>query len=131
MNECPNSDCKERQDGHHTTLFGKDGMSGLVSCMGKKLSRNTALVVILALVGSASGVTVYGLDSLKQDRAVVAENKQEIGNMKANLEWIKVTVEENHQNLNDIKKQIDEIQMTPGQLKKLITDAVKKGNIKK
>ena len=126
-NECP-SHCKEKVDGHQATLFGKDGMSGLVSCMGKKLSRNTALVVLLAMLGSVGGVTVYGLESLKQDRAVVAKNKQEIGTMKANLEWIKVTVEENHQNLNDIKEQIEAIHLTPGQLKKLITDAVKKGN---
>ncbi len=126
--DCPNPDCKERQDGHHTTLFGKDGMSGLVACVGKKLSRNTALIVILAILGSAGGVTVYGLESLKQDRVVVAENKQQISNMKANLEWIKVMVEANHQNLKDIKKQIEEIQMTPDQLKELITDAVKEGN---
>ena len=96
---------------------------------GEKLSRNTALVVLLAMLGSVGGVTVYGLESLKQDRAVVAENKQEIGNMKANLEWIKVTVEENHQNLNDIKEQIEAIHMTPDQLKKLITDAVNEAGI--
>lgn len=128
MTECPNPDCKKVQDGHHVTLFGKDGMSGIVACVGKKLSRNTALVVLLALLSSVGGVTVYGLDAAKDDRAAVIENEKQISNNKANLDWIKVTVEENHNTLNDIKTQIEEIHMTPIELKNLIRDAVKEGN---
>lgn len=128
MEECPNPECRKIVDGHQSTLYGKDGMTGLVACVKQKLARNTALIVLLAILSSAGGVTVYGLEAAKKDRNAVAENKQEIGNMKANLEWIKVTVEENHQNLNDIKEQIDQTHMTPVELRRLIEEAVRKGN---
>ena len=125
--ECPNSDCKDRVQGHHTTLFGKDGMSGVVACIGKKLSRNTALMILLALLGSAGGVTVYGLDAAKKDREAVTENKQNIRDVDAKLGYLEVMVEENHNNLEDIKNQIEKT-LTPEEFKKLIKEAVKEGN---
>ncbi len=128
MTECPNPDCKERVAGHHTTLFGKDGMSGLVSCVSKKVSRGTVIAIALVLLGSAGSATLYGLDAAKKDRKDVAENTKEIGNMKANLEWIKITVEENHDNLRDIKKHIKDTHISPNQLQELIKNAVKEGN---
>ncbi len=126
--ECPNSDCKDRVQGHHTTLFGKDGMSGVVACIGKKLSRNTALVVLLAALSSVGGVTVYGLDAAKKDREGVIENKQDIKDVDAKLVYLEVMVEENHNNLEEIKTQIQQIHMTPVELKRLIKDAVEEGN---
>ncbi len=126
--ECPNQDCKKVVDGHNHTLYGKDGMGGVVACVKNKLSRSTAVMVAIGIIGSAGGVTVYGLDSLKQDRVAVTENKENIATMNAELEYIKVMVEENHNNLEDIKNKMDEKYMTPKELKKLIKDAVKEGS---
>lgn len=126
--ECPNSDCKDRVAGHHTTLYGKDGMGGVVACVGKKLSRSTAITIALVILGSAGGVTVYGLDAAKKDREAVVANKQDIKDVDAKLGYLEVMVEENHNNLRDIKLQIKSIHLKPEELKKLIKDAVKEGN---
>ncbi len=126
--DCPNPDCKDRVQGHHTTLFGKDGMSGLVSCVGKKLSRNTAIVIAVAIIGSASGVTVYGLDAAKKDRAAVTENKSNIGKIQVELEAIKEAVVENQVSLEEIQNDMEKHMIDPNTLKELITDAVKEGN---
>ena len=111
--ECPNPDCKRVVDGHGHTLYGEDGRGGLVqgegemkvkvgaledmsddvetikACLPKKVSRKgmitTMILVVLSLIGSACIVTVYALDSLKQDRYVVTENKQNIATMYAKL----------------------------------------------
>ena len=136
--DCPNQDCKDMVLGHDVTLHGQDHMSGAIGeikdqkgCLAKKVSRKgmvaTIVLVVLSLIGSACIVTVYALDSLKEDRAVVAENRQKISNMDAKLEYLEVMVEENHNNLEAIKEQVED-QITPSQLRKLIIDAVKEGN---
>ena len=141
--ECPNPDCKERVTGHHHTLYGENGRGGVVqgehetkSCLIKldkeKVSRRgmitTIVLIVLSLLGTTAIVTVYGLDSLKEDRAVVAENKQEIATIDAKLGYLEVMVEENHNNLEAIKDKVDELYLTPKELKKLIKEAVKAGS---
>ncbi len=137
--DCPNPDCKQRVDGHGHTLYGEDGRGGLVrgenelkTCLGKKVSRKGMIItvtsIVIALLGSGGTFTIYGLEALKKDREVVAENKEHISTMDAELEYIKVMVEENHNNLEDIKQKMDEKYITPKELKKLIKEAVKAGN---
>ena len=36
MEKCPSQDCHDRVVGHHTTLYGQDGMGGLTGDMPKK-----------------------------------------------------------------------------------------------
>ena len=136
--DCPNPDCKQRVDGHSHTLYGEDGRGGLVrgenelkTCLGKKVSRKGMIItvtsIVIALLGSGGTFTIYGLEALKKDRAIVTENKENIATVNAELEYLKVMVEENHNNLEDIKHKMDEKHMTKKELKKLMRDAVKEG----
>jgi hypothetical protein len=132
--------------GHDVTLHGKDHMSGAIgeikdqkSCLGKKISRKgaiwTAIMIIGMLLTSGAIFGVYGLEALKKDRDTVAENTNNIGKIQVELKVIKEAVENNQMSLDEIQVKQDEIQVQmekhmiePAVLKKLIEDAVKKGN---
>ncbi len=136
--ECPNLDCKQRGDGHHHTLYGEDGRGGLVAgekeqkaCLQKKISRKGAIITVIsivaALLSSGTAFTVYGLEALKTDRAVVADNTNNIGKIQVELEAIKEAVESNQTSLEEIQDKMEHM-IDPNTLKELITDAVKEGN---
>jgi len=60
MNDCPNPDCQKRLEGHHTTLFGKDGMGGLVRCTQRMVTRNFLMwcaVIVISVGGTIAGLT--------------------------------------------------------------------------
>ncbi len=125
--DCPNPDCKKKVEGHGHTLYGKDGMSGIVACLSKKVSRSTVLLVALGILSSAGGVTVYRLDAAKKDRAAVTDNTNNIGKIQVELEAIKEAVESNQTSLEEIQDKMEHM-IDPNTLKELITDAVKEGN---
>lgn len=142
MNGCPDSDCKaevtgtsKTVKGHHTTLFGFDGMGGVVGCMAKKVSKKGLIgltFAILALFGGAFGYTV---DVLKEDRANIVKrvngNEDKLIAIETDVQQFGQAMIENKASLEDIKEQIDKNSIDPDRLKKLIKDAVKAGNKKK
>jgi TolA-binding protein len=59
--ECPNKDCKARVDGHHATLYGPDGMGGVVGCMKKFVTKKAVWVAVcvFGLTLISTGVKVW------------------------------------------------------------------------
>ena len=59
--DCPNKDCKARVDGHHATLYGPDGMGGVVSCMKKFVTKKAVWVAVcvFGLTIISTGVKVW------------------------------------------------------------------------
>lgn len=137
--DCPNSDCQKVVNGHDVTLHGEDHMSGAIgeikeqkACLGKKVSRKgaiiTAIAIISMLLSSGAIFGVYGLEALKKDRDAVAENTNNIGKIQIELEAIKEAVVENQVSLEEIQDDMEKHMIEPAALRKLIEDAVKKGN---
>lgn len=110
MTDCPNIECRQRQDGHHTTLYGTSGRGGIVSCVGKMVSRAFLMWCAAGLLG-LFGV-VYEVYSRGQDKQIehidatfctkdqYHEVNGEIIKLQADLEHVKKTTDELKTNSN-------------------------------
>lgn len=117
--ECPNTECKatiEKKLSHHDfTLYGKDGLGGIVSCLKDKISRKTLFGVFLPVLTLLAVFIVYGFNAWGNATDERKGNRLSIELIKKDLEIINKTtqrIEENQLNpkdfLNEIKKIIKE-----------------------
>ena len=125
MAECPNIDCQKRQDGHHTTLYGKTGMGGLVSGIQKMVSRNFLMwcAVIAVSIGGALATLTYRAYSQGQKQQkeqfeakyCTKESYYEVNGkiikLQSDLEHVKKTTDELKTNSNQVLKILERIEI--------------------
>ena len=75
MDECPIPEFKkaigDKVDGHHTTLYGKEGTEGIVGCVKKKVSRSFLMGCVMIMIGVGGiGYKVYSAGCKQRQEAV-------------------------------------------------------------
>lgn len=108
MDQYKDPACHKRLDGHHVTLYGGDGMHGLVSCIQRKVSRTFLMwcaVIAISVGGTLAGL-VYKAYSESQrqleeqfeakfcTKEKYHEANDKIIKMQTDLEYVKDTTDE-------------------------------------
>lgn len=149
--KCPDS-CKLKLDtlegkidGHHLTLYDKDGRGGLTagyeslkSCMGKFITRKGGIVTTLAILTILAVLGVYGLTAwgIEKDRRVTNTLEIQDGKFEhdSNVEMLKSTdkrltnIETNVETIRFNQEKLMMKQIEPEAMMKMIEKAVKRGN---
>ena len=126
--ECPNQDCKDKVDKHDRTLFGKDG---LVVCVSRKVTWKGLALIAVALLGMLGAPLLYTMAAEKKQSVDVSKNHTEIEVVKKDIEAIKEDVaemKESQHRMESTQHTILQNQVTPEMLKRIVEDAVEKGN---
>ena len=122
--ECPNTECQKRQDGHHTTLYGKAGMGGLVACVQKMVSRTFLMwcAVIAISVGGTLATLTYRAYSNSQEqreerfdatfctKEQYHEMKGKFIGLQKDLEHVKKTTDDLKTNSNQVLKILERME---------------------
>lgn len=108
---CPDAECHKRVDGHHTSLFGKDGRGGVVGCLTKKISWKSAISVFAFILLLSGGFVLYSMAGEKEQNATINRHEVQILSIK--------------EDTNEIKERLKQ-QITLEQLKIVITQALEK-----
>lgn len=106
---CPDEECHKRVNGHHTSLFGEDGLGGIAGCIKKKISWKSAISVFAFILLLSGGFILYSMAGEKEQNATINKHEVQILSIKEDTIEIKET----------LKKQI-----TLEQLKRVIKEAV-------
>jgi len=118
MAECPNIECRQRQDGHHTTLYGKAGMGGLVAYVQQMVSRTFLMwcaVIAISVTGTLATLTYRAYSNSQEQQETQFEatfcTKEQYHEMKGkfiglqkDLEHVKKTTDELKTNSNEVLK---------------------------
>ena len=107
--------CKTKFDEHEKditgikkSMFGDDGLGGVLGCLKDKVSKKTLMVIALAMAGFIiAGLTAWG--GAKDERK---ENKQSISVIQKELEHIKTTtdnIEKNQMKPEELLTAIEKI----------------------
>jgi len=73
--ECPIPEFKkaieDKVEGHHATLYGKEGIGGVVGCMKKKISRSFLMwcaIIMVSILGAIGGLAYRAYSEGNQQR---------------------------------------------------------------
>lgn len=108
---CPDEECHKRVNGHHTSLFGKDGRGGVVGCLTKKISWKYAISAFAFILMFSGAFILYGFSNEKEQNAKINRHEVQIQSIKEDTNEIKETLKQ---------------QITLEQLKIVITQALEK-----
>ena len=76
MGEC--EEIKSRVEGHHATLYGKEGTGGIVGCVKKKVSRSFLMwcvVVLISIFSTVAGLAYRAHSEGNRQRDKATESK--------------------------------------------------------
>jgi len=96
-------------DGHRKTLYGADGMAGLVSCVGRSVKRGQLAVTIIAVVAIVATFVIYTMGSYAGEKEKRTTNTTEIRVIKEGIKHIKEDQQEIKTEQREIKADIKEI----------------------
>ena len=80
---------KEDVEGHQKTLYGLEGIGGIVACMNRKVSRRALTGSVLGVLAMLAIFIVYGMGAFAGEKEKRQENTISIQIMKSSLEEIK------------------------------------------
>ena len=117
---CPNAQCKEELqkdiEGHQKTLYGKDGMSGLVACVKKNVPKSwlwkgiSGFGVLLLLAGYSLFARVQAGEILhEQNEQHITRNAEQIEKLEKISQRNEVRQAKIDANLKSISKAIERL----------------------
>jgi len=111
--ECPEvckgklKDLKEDYQGHKKTLYGDDGMKGLVGCVQRSVKRSQLAVTVLAVLSIVAVFIVYSMGAFAENKEKVAINSGSIKTVKQEITHIKEDQAEIKGDVKEVKGTVD------------------------
>lgn len=128
MAGCPNETCKENLEKEikkfNSTLYGDDGLKGLVAKINEKVSSTSVRTYFLGTLSVLVFFIGYGLNAWSSAREERIQNKTNIEIIQNKLE----TIEESMKEIKEVQAKILNNQINPKELLKEIKDIVEKNH---
>jgi hypothetical protein len=113
--DCPSKECREKVNGYHTTLYGEDGLGGLVKEVGRKANESclrqkyitkpsSVLVGFLLVAFLSFGGTIIKVWSFSENSGNVYADQETVREHKERIALLEQGFETIEEDIGDIKK---------------------------